>query len=68
LNGARPSDLSVDAPTKFDFAVNLQAIKQHGLSIPDSICAQATEFIGGPNCEALSADVNNPATPTDSRH
>jgi putative ABC transport system substrate-binding protein len=68
LNGARPSDLSVDAPTNFDFAVNLQTIKLHGLNIPDSICAQATEFIGGPNCEALSADANNPGTTTDSRH
>jgi putative ABC transport system substrate-binding protein len=55
LNGARPSDLSVDVPTQFDFVVNLQTIKLRGLSIPESICSQATEFIGEPTCDALSA-------------
>jgi len=55
LNGAAPSDLSVDAPTKYDFAVNLDTIRQRGLSIPASICAQATELIGEPSCDAVSA-------------
>jgi len=68
LKGARPSDLSVDAPTRFDFAVTLEAIKQHGLSIPDSICAQATEFTGELNCEALSARAHDPGMSTESRH
>ena len=46
LKGARPSDLTIDPPTKFDFAINLQTVQQLGLDIPDSIRAQATEFIG----------------------
>jgi putative tryptophan/tyrosine transport system substrate-binding protein len=48
LNGAKPSDLTVDPPKKFDLAINLQTLQQLGLRIPDSIRAQAIEFIGQP--------------------
>ena len=43
--GARPSDLPVEQPTKFDFIVNRKTAQALGLTIPPSVLQQATEII-----------------------
>jgi putative ABC transport system substrate-binding protein len=45
LKGASPSDLPVEQPPTFDFAVNLKTAQALGLNIPDSVFRQATEII-----------------------
>ena len=45
LKGARPEDMPVQQPMRFEFAINLQTAKKIGVNIPQSVLFRATKVI-----------------------